>query len=137
MSNELAITKKGDFAAQVISTQDQEQEQHRPPALEVIGSSSKNQHFDNVETDDTIEDSSQINAEDKTVFTVLPQQNSESEYDDGGHVIYFEFSLKFRKISEYMRPLFREIGNNGDVWFSGSIDKRTGRVLSSNIGRMH
>lgn len=66
----------------------------------------------------------------------ISSSNRNTESDNDGHIVHFELSLQYRDVSEYMRPLFREIGYNGDVWFSGSIDKRAGRVLSSNIGRM-
>jgi hypothetical protein len=74
-------------------------------------------------------------AEDKTVLTKSSIYNN--EYDNNNdHIMYFEFSLPYREISEHMRLLFRGISNEGRVWFSGSIDKINGKVISSKLGRL-
>ncbi|MDQ4073158.1 MAG: hypothetical protein M3162_02510 [Thermoproteota archaeon] len=49
--------------------------------------------------------------------------------------LQFEFSKTFREIRQYMTPLHSKIGDNGKVWFSGIMDKKTGTVISSKLGR--
>lgn len=139
VSNELPHKKDRNFAAQLTSIQEQEQQQpqnqYRPHESEIKSPNSKDQHFDSVEPEDVPDDPSQMIAEDKTVLTKSSIYNNESD-NNNDHIIYFEFSLPYREISEHMRLLFRVIGNEGGVWFSGSIDKINGKVISSKIGRL-
>ncbi len=47
----------------------------------------------------------------------------------------FEFSMQFGKIREYMKPLYSKLGDTGPVWFQGTINKKTAKVVYSNLGR--
>ena len=59
--------------------------------------------------------------------------NNNHAVDD---ILDFEFSLIFEDIHKYMAPLYCKIGDYGEVWFSGRIDRKTGRVISANLGRV-
>jgi hypothetical protein len=62
--------------------------------------------------------------------------NSESGADGDDYIISFEHSFRFDDVRRYMVPLFNKIGDDGRVWFSGKIDKNTGMVISSKLGRL-
>jgi len=36
-----------------------------------------------------------------------------------------------------LTPLYSKIGDNGRVWFSGKINKNTGKVISQHFGRLN
>lgn len=51
-------------------------------------------------------------------------------------IIDVEFSLLFGEVSRHLAALYPEIGDGGKVYFSGEVDKDTGKVLSARIGRI-
>jgi hypothetical protein len=51
-------------------------------------------------------------------------------------ILEFEFHLLFGDLSRQMAPLYPKIGDAGKVWFSGRIDKNTGKVLFVRLGRI-
>ncbi len=75
-------------------------------------------------------------ATDNKVSNILPKQNSErSLFDvDGSNIKHSEFSLKYWIVAEHMRPLYKQNGNNADIWFNFRFDKNTGKVISSKPG---
>jgi hypothetical protein len=48
----------------------------------------------------------------------------------------FEFSLLLGEIKYHLVSLYPKIGDGGKVWFSGKLDKDTGKILSIKIGRI-
>jgi hypothetical protein len=48
----------------------------------------------------------------------------------------FEFCLKLRDVRKYAASRFKEAGDNGDVWFNGTIDAETGLVVCTYLGRI-
>lgn len=48
----------------------------------------------------------------------------------------FEFPLHFGIVHTHMDSIYQKVGDGGKVWFSGKIDKRTGKVISAKIGRI-
>jgi hypothetical protein len=48
----------------------------------------------------------------------------------------FEFCLKLREVRKYAASRFREGGDNGEVWFNGTIDAQTGLVVCMYLGRI-
>jgi hypothetical protein len=69
-----------------------------------------------------------------TILRALPDEaiNQEEQKDD---IINFEFSLSYGEIGGYLDRLYNEIGDAGDVRFSGRFDIRTGKVIEANVGR--
>ena len=51
-------------------------------------------------------------------------------------LLEFEFCLKFKDLRQYMTTIFNRIGDNGDVWFHGKVDKNSGHITEANIGRI-
>jgi hypothetical protein len=47
----------------------------------------------------------------------------------------FKFALKFREVQQYMAPLYPKIGDAGEVWFSGIIDRKSGKVIHAQTGK--
>jgi hypothetical protein len=48
----------------------------------------------------------------------------------------FEFSLLLGDIKYRLAALYPRIGDAGKVWFSGKLDKDSGRILSIRFGRL-
>jgi hypothetical protein len=48
----------------------------------------------------------------------------------------FEFYMLFGDLRLHMASLYPKIGDAGKVWFSGQIDKNTGKVLFVRPGRI-
>jgi hypothetical protein len=65
---------------------------------------------------------------------ISAQNNKPNELK--GDVMDFEFHMLYGRVSKYMAPLFQKIGDGGKVWFCGKIDKNTGKVISSSLGRL-
>ncbi|PWU82050.1 MAG: hypothetical protein DLM72_03810 [Candidatus Nitrosopolaris wilkensis] len=49
-------------------------------------------------------------------------------------IVYFEFSLGCESLSNYMNELYKS-DNTFEVWFSGELDKSTGKVVAAYTGR--
>ena len=66
------------------------------------------------------------------------KENLEKSSDNGlnGPLLGFEFCLKFKEIQQRMALLFNRIGENGDIWFHGKINKNSGKVVEANFGRI-
>jgi hypothetical protein len=54
-----------------------------------------------------------------------------------GVILNFEFSMVFRDIRNHMATIFKNVGDRGNVWFSGKIDRKTGKVISAGFGRLN
>jgi hypothetical protein len=69
-----------------------------------------------------------------TILRALPDEamNQEKQKDD---IIDFEFSLLLGDIGAYMDQIYNETGDIGDVWFSGRLNIKTGKVIEAHIGR--
>lgn len=48
----------------------------------------------------------------------------------------FEFTLLLGEIKYHLLSLYPKIGDGGKVWFSGKLDKDTGKILSIKFGRI-
>ena len=51
------------------------------------------------------------------------------------NTISFEFSLPWKKVSDYMSQVFNS-PRKLEVWFSGIFDKQAGKIIAVNTGRM-
>jgi hypothetical protein len=49
----------------------------------------------------------------------------------------FEFALKLRDVRRYVASQFRNVGDNGDLWFNGMIDPATRSVVRAHLGRIN
>jgi hypothetical protein len=136
MYKESSATKDGDSAG-APATPTQQPGQHEPNESEAASPSSQVEHFDSAETKGKSENPHQVMAANNMVSIAPSNHNSEpgSPLDDD-HILKFEFALKFIDIRQYMAPLHKAIGDSGKVWFSGKINKNTGKVISSSLGRL-
>ncbi len=143
ISKDFSLIKDEDYVAE--TTFPSEQQKLSPKPLEENAGSQSvnspvNQHFESIGPEDTtIEEPSQTVAADNTVPNVLPKQNSECSLSnvDGSNIKHAEFSMKYRLLAEHMRPLYKQNGNNVDIWFNFKYDKNTGKVISSKLGRIN
>ncbi len=53
-----------------------------------------------------------------------------------GDYMSFEFPLVFRDLRNHMATMFKKEGDRGKVWFSGKINKRTGKVVDAGFGKI-
>ena len=74
---------------------------------------------------------------DKMVSTSETTYTYDNDLDTSNDILDFEFSMLFRELRYHLAPLHSKIGDQGKVWFSGKINKNTGIVVSSNLGRMN
>ncbi len=81
-----------------------------------------------------IENSSQLVTANKMVSTGSENKNDVYITKE---ILKFEFSMFYKDVQKYMAVLFRKQGGNGKVWFSGKIDKKTGVVISSTLGKIN
>ena len=51
-------------------------------------------------------------------------------------ILQFEFSMSSENIRKHMALIHQKISDDGKVWFNGKIDKKTGEVTYSNVGRI-
>jgi hypothetical protein len=59
---------------------------------------------------------------------------SSSSHNKG--LLHFEFSLRVQDVLGYLMPIIPKKGHEEDqMWFSGVLDKSTGKVISAAIGR--
>jgi hypothetical protein len=81
------------------------------------------------------EKSSQLitTAEDDMLVEEISASTNENDID----ILPFEFSMIYRELRNHLAPLHTKIGDHGKVWFSGKINKNTGVVVSSNLGRIN
>lgn len=106
--------------------------------------SCKELYSENLELKEALEKATQPTTADNMVST--SSSLSSSPYADSidcnnnhavvNDILEFEFPLIFEDIHKYMAPLYCKIGDYGEVWFSGRIDTKTGRVISANLGRL-
>jgi len=74
-----------------------------------------------------------------TADTIIAHSPSAPEIileSDQSNNIDFEFSLLFGELSRHLAALYPKIGDGGKVYFSGKVQKDTGKVLSAKIGRI-
>lgn len=71
---------------------------------------------------------------------IASQSTSTSKYDNEADtpndILPFEFSIIYRELRYHLTPLYSKIGDHGKVWFCGKINKKTGLVISTNLGRI-
>jgi hypothetical protein len=53
------------------------------------------------------------------------------------HDFDFEFALKLGDVRRHVLSRFRNVGDNGDLWFSGTIDPATRSVVCAYLGRIN
>lgn len=92
--------------------------------------SRKELYSENLELKEALKQATQFNTGDKV------QDNGINHDEDAENMIVdFEFCEPYWKVSDYVRSFF-QFGNNTKVWFSGKVNTRTGKVLSSKYGKI-
>jgi len=99
-------------------------------------SSCKELSDENRELKEALEKSSQFATADKILSTSAVAATT-YDVDKGNDTLLFEFSIHYKDLQNHMDLLFRNGGNDEEVWFNGKIDKKTEKVISSNFGRMN
>jgi hypothetical protein len=61
----------------------------------------------------------------------------EASVENDKDILPFELFWTFKELRHYFAPLLSIIGENGRVWFSGIINKNTGKVISQHFGRLN
>jgi hypothetical protein len=68
---------------------------------------------------------------------MMVEEISASTNENDIDILPFEFSMIYRELRNHLAPIYTKIGDGGKVWFSGKINKNTGVVVSSNLGRIN
>ncbi len=97
-------------------------------------SSCKDLYSKNLELEEALAKSTQMTTADK-IRSAPNTDNHNKETDNG--VCDFEFPMPYKELQKYMASLFKKMGGDGEVWFRCSIDKKAGKVISSNFGRLN
>jgi hypothetical protein len=95
--------------------------------------SCKELYNENLELKEALEKSSQFVSSDKMSST----STYDSEVDTSNKILHFEFFVFYKELQKHMVSLFQSKVGSGKVWFSGTIDKKTGKVTSSSFGRIN
>lgn len=95
-------------------------------------SSCKDLYYKNLELEEALEKSNQMITADKlaSVDTYGIVEDTDNQ------ILRFEFPIKFDDVRRNMAILIPNTGINGNIWFCGEINKNTGKVVSSRIGRL-
>jgi hypothetical protein len=77
-----------------------------------------------------------------TKLTTADQINKPSSSDNNiqiennnSNILYFEFPLPLEDVRQYILRSFNVYKIRDQIWFSGTFDKRTGKVLTATTGR--
>ena len=88
-----------------------------------------------------VTDNESLHPESSNNFNSIDRKNKEnleksSDKSLNGQLLDFEFCLKFKDLRQYMTTIFNRIGDHGDIWFHGKVDKNSGHIAEVNIGRI-
>lgn len=69
-------------------------------------------------------------------YPISKMDNPASSSSHNKGLLHFEFSLRVQDVLGYLMPIIPKKGHEEDqMWFSGVLDKSTGKVISAAIGR--
>jgi hypothetical protein len=119
------------------SQQEQEQDQQLKKQIDLRDlkecSSCKDLNSEILKLKEALEKSSQFLSADKIAFA----STNDNDVDTANDIFHFEFFVFYKDLQKHMVSLFQSKVGSGKVWFSGTIDKNTGLVISSNLGRIN
>jgi hypothetical protein len=95
-------------------------------------SSCQELYYENNELKDALAKATKLATADKELPSIFSSTTSNQRKD----VLEFEFPLRFSEVRTHMASIFKQVGDRGEVWFSGRIDKMTGQVIAAKIGRI-
>jgi hypothetical protein len=88
-------------------------------------------YYQNSELKEALAKATKISTADKE----LPSTSTPAIVNDSQSTFDFEFALCFRDLRVQMASMYNQIVDRGKVWFSGRIDRMTGKVIDVKIGR--
>jgi hypothetical protein len=94
-------------------------------------SSCQELYYQNIELKEALVKVTKLSTADKE----LPSISLPASVNDTQNSFDFEFALCFRDVRIQMASMYNQIGDRGKVWFSGKIDRMTGKVIAVKIGR--
>ena len=89
--------------------------------------------MEDVELEEEIEEPSQSIVQKDAPAAPSSIHNNESDAPADGDILNFQFSVFYKDLQKHMASLFQKAGGGGKVWFSGKIDTKTGKVISSDL----
>jgi hypothetical protein len=121
----------------IIPVSYQQQQEHQLKAKTYLGleeySSCKEPVEENRELKQALEESSHLITADKIGSATTSVYDKDT--DTANNILPFEFFVSYRELQNHVSS-FQYKSNSGKVWFSGKINKNTGEVMSSNVGRI-
>jgi len=126
------------FTQSSSSSQQQIEQEHQTEYHDShIDNKSKDPYYNEIKNqdlkqDDPLDKASLItDISNKEIVTEEEAITYKPSYDNDIDILPFEISWSFRELRNYSAPLHSKIGDNGRVWFSGKINKNTGKVISA------
>ena len=95
----------------------------------------KELYNENCDLKQALEESSHLITADKIGLATASVYDKDT--DTANDILPFEFFVIYNKLQKYMSSLFYSKSNSQQVWFNGIINKNTGIVVSSNLGRIN
>ena len=87
--------------------------------------------YENIELREIVEKQNQFTAADK----MKNANDTNNDVKTPNNILGFEFCKPYWELSQFVGSFLR-FGNSAEVWFSGTIDTSTGKVVSSGYGRI-
>jgi hypothetical protein len=97
-------------------------------------SSCQELHAENIELRDALRKVTRLTTADQISQASSSDINVQLE-NNSSNVSYFEFTLALESVRQYIIRSFNVDKIKDQIWFSGTFDKRTGKVLTATTGR--
>lgn len=91
----------------------------------------KDLYSKNLELEEALTKSNQMITADKMVST----STDDHDKDMDNEIINFEFFMHYGTLQKHMTSLFQK-ASSVEVWICGKINKKTGKVISSSLGKL-
>jgi hypothetical protein len=97
-------------------------------------SSCQELHAENIELREALRKVTRLTTADQISQASSSDNNIQLE-NNSSNVSYFEFPLPLESVRQYIIRSFNVDKIKDQIWFSGTFDKRTGKVLTATTGR--
>jgi hypothetical protein len=131
------IVNETSYQLQQEQEQEQEQELKEEVNPDLMESSAYKEMYDENYEQEAPEKSSQFISADNIPSTSESSYIYDNDIDTFNDILPFEFFVYYTELQKFMASIFRSKGDNRKVWFNGKINKKTGVVVSSNLGRIN
>jgi hypothetical protein len=90
---------------------------------------------ENIELKEALRKATRLTTADQISQPSSPSDNSVQMENNSSNLSYFEFPLPLETVRQYIIRSFNVHKIKDQIWFSGTFDKSTGKVLTATTGR--